>query len=153
MTVLEPGPAMGFFTLEAARLVGPSGRVVAVDVQPRMIKALRRRAAKAGLADRLDARVTPSPDRLGIDDLAGRVDLALALLMVHEAPDQGGLYAEIHRALRPGARLLVAEPKLHVSREAFTASVATARDAGFTGDEAAGAYRFPGCRAVLMLKR
>ncbi|MFY9643515.1 MAG: hypothetical protein WCD20_15720 [Rhodomicrobium sp.] len=32
MTVLEPGPGMGFFTLEIARLVGPSGRLVAVDV-------------------------------------------------------------------------------------------------------------------------
>jgi ubiquinone/menaquinone biosynthesis C-methylase UbiE len=37
MTVLEPGPGMGFFTVELARHVGPSGRVIAVDVQPRMI--------------------------------------------------------------------------------------------------------------------
>src|SRR6185437_6655390 len=36
MTVLEPGPGMGFFTLEIARLVGPTGRVIAVDVEPRM---------------------------------------------------------------------------------------------------------------------
>ena len=36
MTVVEPGPGMGFFTLELARLVGPRGRVVAIDVQPRM---------------------------------------------------------------------------------------------------------------------
>src|SRR6185503_21182636 len=36
MTVLEPGPGMGFFTLELARLVGPAGRVIAVDVEPRM---------------------------------------------------------------------------------------------------------------------
>jgi ubiquinone/menaquinone biosynthesis C-methylase UbiE len=35
MTVLEPGPGMGFFTIELARLVGASGKVVAVDVQPR----------------------------------------------------------------------------------------------------------------------
>ena len=49
MTVLEPGPGMGFFTLELARLVGPRGKVVAVDVQPRMLSGLRRRAAKAGL--------------------------------------------------------------------------------------------------------
>jgi tRNA A58 N-methylase Trm61 len=42
MTVLEPGPGMCFFTLELARRVGPSGRVVAVDVQPRMIAGLKR---------------------------------------------------------------------------------------------------------------
>ena len=40
MNVLEPGPGMGFFTLELARLVGPEGRVVAVDVQPAMIAGL-----------------------------------------------------------------------------------------------------------------
>ena len=34
MTVLEPGPGMGFFTLELARRVGHTGRVIAVDVQP-----------------------------------------------------------------------------------------------------------------------
>src|SRR5512146_967026 len=86
MTVLEPGPGMGFFTLEAARRVGPRGRVVAVDLQPRMLAALRRRAARAGLADRIEAREA-RPDALGIEDLAGRVDLVLALLVVHELPD------------------------------------------------------------------
>lgn len=43
MTVLEPGPGMGFFTLELARLVGAAGRVLAVDVEPRMIRGLQRR--------------------------------------------------------------------------------------------------------------
>jgi predicted O-methyltransferase YrrM len=58
MTVLEPGPGMGFFTLDLARLAGRQGRVIAVDIQPRMIAGLQRRAAKAGLADTIDARVT-----------------------------------------------------------------------------------------------
>ena len=49
MTVLEPGPGMGFFTIPLARLVGSSGRVIAVDMQPRMIQGLMRRAAKAKL--------------------------------------------------------------------------------------------------------
>ena len=60
MTVLEPGPGMGFFTLEIARLVGPSGRVVAVDIQPRMLSSLKRRAARAGLLERVDARLAHS---------------------------------------------------------------------------------------------
>src|ERR1051325_6297489 len=49
MTVLEPGPGMGYFTMELARRVGESGRVIAVDLQPEMLTGLRRRAAKAGL--------------------------------------------------------------------------------------------------------
>ena len=57
MTVLDIGPGMGFFTLPMARLVGPAGKVVCADVQPKMLDALRRRAAEAGLADRIDARV------------------------------------------------------------------------------------------------
>src|SRR5664280_1369404 len=61
MTVLEPGPGMGFFTLELARLAGGSGRVIAIDIQPRMLDVLRRRAAKAGVLDRVDARLA-APD-------------------------------------------------------------------------------------------
>jgi SAM-dependent methyltransferase len=60
MIVLEPGPAMGFFTLELARLVGPGGRVVAVDLQEKMLAALRRRAQKAGLAEPLLRQVVHS---------------------------------------------------------------------------------------------
>ena len=56
MTVLEPGPGMGFFTLELARLVGPEGRVIAVEVQPQMIAGLRRRAERATLIDRIETR-------------------------------------------------------------------------------------------------
>jgi ubiquinone/menaquinone biosynthesis C-methylase UbiE len=39
---------MGFFTLELARLVGPAGRVIAVDVEPRMVNGLQRRPAGLG---------------------------------------------------------------------------------------------------------
>src|SRR5689334_13654635 len=56
MTVLEPGPGMGFFTLEIARRVGATGRVIAVDIQPRMLAGLEKRAAKAGLLERVEVR-------------------------------------------------------------------------------------------------
>ena len=56
---------MGFFTLELARLVGPEGRVVAVDVQPKMVEGLQKRARRAGLSDRIEARVArPGRSRL-----------------------------------------------------------------------------------------
>src|ERR1035437_2477353 len=58
-TVLEPGRGMGFFTLEMARHVGASGRVVAIDIQPRMIAGLKRRLAKTGLLERTEARLAP----------------------------------------------------------------------------------------------
>ena len=73
MLVLEPGCGMGFFTLDLARIVGPGGRVVAVDVQEKMLAGLRRRAAGAGLLDRIDARLARA-DSLGVADWAGRVE-------------------------------------------------------------------------------
>ena len=51
MTVLEPGPGMGFFTLELARIVGPAGRVIAVDVQPKMIPTAHRPVKEEGNAN------------------------------------------------------------------------------------------------------
>ena len=130
MTVLEPGPGMGFFTLELARLAGPSGRVIAVDIQPRMLDGLRRRAAKAGVLERLDARLV-APDSLGIADLAGMVDFTLAFAMVHELPAAAPFFREVARASKLGARLLFVEPVGHVTASHFDAETQAARDAGF----------------------
>jgi len=129
MTVLEPGPGMGFFTLEMARLVGTSGRVVAVDVQPRMIAGLKRRLAKAGLLERTDARLVPS-DSLGLQDLRGKADFALAMAVVHEFPSSSRFFAEVAEAMKPGATLLLAEPSGHVSKTAFEAELQDAATAG-----------------------
>jgi ubiquinone/menaquinone biosynthesis C-methylase UbiE len=131
MTVLEPGPGMGFFTLELARRVGPRGRVIAVDVQPQMLNGLLRRARKAGLADRIVAR-RPKGDHLGLDEYQGAVDFALAFAMVHEVAKPDWLLADIHRALKPSAKLFLAEPAGHVRTEDFEATLELARSTGFS---------------------
>lgn len=129
ITVLEPGPGMGFFTIPLAQLVGDSGRVIAVDVQPKMIAALKRRAGKFNVAERVDARVT-SAQSLGVDDLAGRVDFALAFAMVHELPSASRFFQEVSRALKPNALLLLAEPRGHVNDADFAGELAAAAGAG-----------------------
>ena len=129
MWVLEPGPGMGFFTIEIARLVGPSGRVVAVDVQPRMIEALRRRARKAGLADRIDVR-TVSPGSMELSDLDAAVDFVFAFAVVHEMPSATSFFLEAACAMKPGAGLLLAEPAGHVSEVEFQEEIAAARAHG-----------------------
>lgn len=48
---------MGFFILEPARWAGAGGLVIAVEIQARMLQGLRKRAAKAKLAERTDARL------------------------------------------------------------------------------------------------
>lgn len=130
MTVLEPGPGMGFFTLELARQVGASGRVVAVDVQPKMIEGLKRRVKKAGLAERVDARVAEKQS-LGVDDVAGKVDFTLAFAMVHEMPDSAQFFQQTAKASKTGAQLLLAEPSGHVSTERFERELQEAAQAGF----------------------
>jgi len=131
MTVLEPGPGMGYFTLELARLVKDSGRVVAVDVQPQMIERLKRRAAQADVARRLDARIAPA-DCMGLGDLCGAVDFTLAFAVVHEFPDAGRFFAEAAAASKPDASLLLAEPSGHVKAATFDSELQIAAQAGFT---------------------
>ena len=130
MTVLEPGPGMGFFTIPLAQLVGESGRVVAVDLQPKMIASLKRRGAKAGVLDRIDARVV-SADTMGLGDLAVKVDFTLAFAVVHEFPDAQRFFDEAARASNPGATLLLAEPRGHVKHDKFEAELAAAATAQF----------------------
>ncbi len=129
MLVVEPGCGMGFFTLDLVRMVGPGGRVVAIDLQEKMLAGLRRRAARAGLEGRIDVRLA-RPDRLGIDDLAGQVDFVLAFFMVHEVQEKAAFFAEIASALKPDGTVLVVEPPLHVSRAEFQASLAAAERGG-----------------------
>ncbi len=121
---------MGFFTLELARRVGAKGRVLAVDVQAKMLEGLKKRAARAELADRIEVRLCDE-DGLGIDDYAGRVDFALAFAMVHEVPNPAMLFKEMHHVLKPGGTLLLVEPAGHVRPQAFEATLGQAREAGF----------------------
>lgn len=121
---------MGFFTLELARLVGSRGRVVAIDVQAKMLEKLKRRATKAGLAERIDTRLV-SADSLGIGDLAGGIDFTLAFAVVHELPDVQRFFREIAGAAKPGALVLVVEPKGHVKEPDFNTELRLAKEADF----------------------
>lgn len=134
MTVLEPGPGMGFFTLELARRVGPKGRVVAVDVQPRMIAGLKRRLARAGLLERVDARVATA-DSLGLSDLRGKIDFALAMAVVHETPGPGWFFGQVAETMKPGGIVLLAEPSGHVKDADFKAEIDAAAGAGLVVTE------------------
>jgi ubiquinone/menaquinone biosynthesis C-methylase UbiE len=148
MTVLEPGPGMGFFTTELARRVGANGRVVAVDLQPKMLHGLRRRLQKSGLADRVDARLA-SADSLGLDDLPRKVDFILAYAVVHEMPSSRAFFNQAAIAAKPGARLLLVEPKGHVSPEEFEGELQDAAQAGFV---LSGHPKLPRGRAALLEK-
>jgi tRNA A58 N-methylase Trm61 len=130
MTVLEPGPGMGFFTLPLARIVGPTGRVIALDVQPKMIRKLQRRLAKAGLESRVEVRLVAA-DSMGISDLRGKLDFTLAFAVLHEMPSPAHFFAEAAAASKQGAQFLLVEPAGHVKDDEFKAELRDAAQAGF----------------------
>ena len=131
MTVLDVGSAMGFFSLPLARMVGPEGRVVAVDVQEKMLRRLRARARNAGLLERIEP-ILCTPESLCLETHDGTIDFALAFAVVHETPNPERLFTEIARALKLGGLLLVAEPARHVAADDFDRTVTTAEAQGFT---------------------
>ncbi len=146
MTVLDVGCGMGFFSLPMARLLGPSGRVHCVDLQARMLSGLERRARKAGLSERIVLH--RCGDRsLELEGLKGRVGFELAHSVVHEVPSPSHLMAELADLLTAAGRLLLAEPRLHVSEPDFESELALAAEAGLGVTERP---RLRGSRAAVL---
>jgi ubiquinone/menaquinone biosynthesis C-methylase UbiE len=125
--VLDVGPGMGYFTIPMAKLVGESGKVIAADLQKPMLNAIHRRAVKDGVQDRIILHQAKQ-DEIGVSE---QVDFSLAFWMVHEVPDRKRFLAQIAAMLKPGGMLLLAEPKWHVSKSKFAATLDSAREAGF----------------------
>jgi 2-polyprenyl-3-methyl-5-hydroxy-6-metoxy-1,4-benzoquinol methylase len=130
-TVVDIGPGKGYFTIPMCRMVGGAqgseGRVIAVDIQERMLKAIQRRAAVAGLAGNLTTHLS-RPDDFG---LAVKADFVLAFWMVHEVPEAGQFFTNVKEIMKPGAILLIAEPLFHVTKGRFDKTLRTAQEVGF----------------------
>ena len=117
---------MGFFSIGLAKLVGDKGRVIAADVQPEMLNNVKKRAEKAGCSERI--RIHRSePNKLGVE---AAVDFILAFWMVHEVPDTNIFFRQIRSCLKQKGRLLIAEPKFHVSSKRFQEILVTAQESG-----------------------
>ena len=125
-TVMDIGCGPGFFTIDMARMVGPEGRVIAVDLQPGMLASTLKKAARRGAAHQVLAHQCKA-DRIGFDQ---KVDFILAYYMVHETPNPAAFFTEAKTMLKEGGRLLVVEPRMHVSQKEFNRMVRIAEDAG-----------------------
>lgn len=126
-TVVDIGCGPGYFTLPLARLVGEHGLVVAADLQKTMLEQMLYRAARAKLLGRI------LPHRCAGETIgyAGPVDAILAFYMVHEVPNVAGFFNETWHMLRPGGRMLLVEPKFHVTAGCYQKTVTLALAAGF----------------------
>jgi ubiquinone/menaquinone biosynthesis C-methylase UbiE len=124
--VLDIGPGMGYFSIPLARMVGEEGKVVAADIQPQVLKALQKRAKKAGVEKRIMTHVC-KVDSLGLDE---QFDFVLAFWMVHEVPNRLAFFGQIKSLLKPSGKFLLAEPVLHVNQAMFEKTVKTAGSVG-----------------------
>ena len=125
-TVIDMGCGPGFFTIDIARMVGENGKVIAVDLQKEMLARVSKKAARKGVFGRV-AYHRCEPDRIGLDKKA---DFILAYYMVHETRDPDAFLQEAKTLLNKEGRLLVVEPKMHVSRPAFEEILEAGKKAG-----------------------
>ena len=110
MTAVDYGCGMGFFTLPLARMVGPAGKVIAVDVQQKMLDGMQRRAQRAGLSDRIEPVLVNSSG----PKINAPVDFVAALNVVHELPDAKEFFSHMAAIMKQKAKLLLVEPGFHV---------------------------------------
>lgn len=144
-TAADIGCGPGYFTIAMAGLAGARGRVIAVDIQEKMLAKVRRRADDAGLAGRITPHLCGDTS-LGLSE---QVDFALAFWMVHEVPSPVDLFRQIHGIVKPGGRFLFVEPMFHVFGGKFAREVEAAAEAGFRADSEP---RITLSRAVLFVK-
>jgi ubiquinone/menaquinone biosynthesis C-methylase UbiE len=107
MTFADIGSGPGFFTLAAAKKVGPGGKVFALDVSTQMLDFLKESAAKAGLSN--IAYVVTSNYTVPLDDSVA--DVTLIANVLHEVSEPQKLLRESARITRPDGRLVVIEWK------------------------------------------
>jgi ubiquinone/menaquinone biosynthesis C-methylase UbiE len=126
-TAIDIGPGMGYFSIPMAQIVGSTGRVTAIDIQPKMLSVLMERAQKNHVSDRIKTHLA-NPDSIGFHEKA---DFILAFWMAHEVPDPKRFFAEIRDLLKAQGLFLLVEPLIHVSKKNFSRTLEMADELGF----------------------
>jgi len=105
MSVLEVGPGNGTYTLGAARQVGPTGEMVTIDIEPKMIARVQQKIANTGITN-IEARVADVYD-LPFDDAS--FDLIYMIAVINEIPDFPQALKQFYRLLKPTGKLVFSE--------------------------------------------
>lgn len=136
-TVLDLGCGPGSFTDTLAELAGEEGRIIAVDLQQPMLKAMEDKLKKKNLQKRVVSHLCQS-DSLQLEEYKDSADFALAFWMAHETPDIKVFLSEVYDALKQGGSLLCVEPKFHVDRELFEEMILIGEEIGYRAQSVKG---------------
>jgi len=105
MIVADLGAGTGYFLPHLAPAVAPGGQVLALDVEPEMVRYMEQRIARESLAN-VTARVVPS-DGPGLG--AGSVDRVLIVNTYHHLGEREAYARALRTALRPGGRVVIVD--------------------------------------------
>jgi ubiquinone/menaquinone biosynthesis C-methylase UbiE len=136
MVVLEVGPGSGTYTIGAARRVGPEGKIVTIDIEPKMIERVKRKLHAEGITN-VEARVADVYD-LPFEDET--FDAAYMIAVIGEIPDPDLAMREFHRVLSPAGILAFAEILTDPDYPLVRTLVRKATAAGFRLSEQVGRF-------------
>lgn len=128
MTVLDVGCGPGFFSIDMAKMVGESGRVIASDLQEEMLQIVQNKIKGSEIENRIILHKCEE-EKIGIFE---QVDFVLLFYMVHEVLNKELFFNEIKTILRQNGTVLIVEPPFHVSNSEFKKMIKLAKDVGFT---------------------
>ena len=114
-TVDDVGCGMGFFSFALASIVGSSGHVYSVDVQPKMLDVIGKRMGKYGF----DLPITTILSKDVNHSIKAPIDFLLTFWMLHEVDDKESFLNFWKDHLKTGGNYLLVEPIIHISRNAF----------------------------------
>lgn len=125
-TILDIGPGMGYFTFPMSQMAGENGKVVALDIQEGMLKRLGKKVLNKGI-ENIKIHLYD-----GVKfNLNEKFDFVLLFWMFHEVKNKPEFINEIRSLMKDSAQMFIAEPKIHVDKKRFDASVNLLISEGF----------------------
>jgi len=134
MNVLEVGPGNGRYTIAAANVLGPEGKIVTIDIEKKMIERVIKRVKQENVAN-VNAEVA-DVYKLPYEDLF--FDVIYMIAVINEIPDQKSAFKEFHRVLKSDGLLVFSELLMDPDYPTAKSLIKKAQSNGFKLNEKIG---------------